>query len=89
MNAVVKTRIVKIGNSQGIRIPKWLLEQSGLSGPVEIEAQSGQLVLRAGETPARQGWAEAFQRMAAAGDDAPLDEPSFPTSEWDEAQWQW
>jgi antitoxin MazE len=32
----MKTRIVAIGNSQGIRIPKPLLEQTGLFGEVEI-----------------------------------------------------
>ena len=35
----MKTRIVSIGNSQGIRIPKLLLEQTGLSGEVEIRAE--------------------------------------------------
>jgi hypothetical protein len=35
----MKTRIIPIGNSQGIRIPKPLLEQAGLSGEVEIRAK--------------------------------------------------
>ena len=36
----MKTRIVAIGNSKGIRIPKLLLEQTGLSGDVEISAKA-------------------------------------------------
>ncbi|WP_244913276.1 AbrB/MazE/SpoVT family DNA-binding domain-containing protein [Phormidesmis priestleyi] len=39
MSASIRTRIVKIGNSQGIRIPKTLLEQSGIDSEVEIEVQ--------------------------------------------------
>ena len=42
----MKTRIVPIGNSQGIRIPKLLLEQTGLSGEVEISAEDDALVIR-------------------------------------------
>jgi antitoxin component of MazEF toxin-antitoxin module len=43
---VLKTRIVRIGNSRGIRIPKALLEQTGLTGQVELLVQGGQLVIR-------------------------------------------
>ena len=42
----MKTRIVRIGNSQGIRIPKPLLEQTGLRGEVEISAQDDSLIIR-------------------------------------------
>jgi len=38
MGTAIRTRIVRIGNSQGIRIPKPLLEQSGISEEVEEEA---------------------------------------------------
>jgi antitoxin (DNA-binding transcriptional repressor) of toxin-antitoxin stability system len=47
----VKTRIVRIGNSQGIRIPKLLLAESGLEGEVEIEVRGGELVVRAAGAP--------------------------------------
>lgn len=63
MGAAIRTRIVKIGNSQGIRIPKPLLEQSGISTEVEIEVHSDRLILR----PApklRVAWDEAFAAMA-------------------------
>jgi antitoxin MazE len=68
----MKTRIVAIGNSQGIRIPKPLLEQAGLSGEVEINALGGALVIRPARRP-RAGWGAAFQEMARRGDDALLD----------------
>ena len=83
----MKTRIVAIGNSQGVRIPKLLLEQAGLSGAVEISAEDGSLVIRPVRKP-RDGWADAFRQMARRGDDALLDEaPSL--SDWDEGEWEW
>ena len=66
------SRIVRIGNSQGIRIPKLLLEQTGLSGEVEISVQDGSLVIRPAMPP-RAGWDAAFQEMAKRGDDVLLD----------------
>ena len=81
-----KTRIIRIGNSQGVRIPKPLLEQSGLGDEVELAAEAGRIVIRSARPP-RAGWDAAFEAMAAAGDDALPDEP-VPTA-WDEAEWEW
>ena len=82
----MKTRIVRIGNSWGIRIPKLLLEQSGLRDEVEISVRDGSLVVRSAAKP-RAGWAAAFADMAQRGDDALLDDP-VPTR-WDEDEWEW
>ena len=84
----MKTRIVRIGNSQGIRIPKLLLEQTGLRGHVEISAQDDSLIIRPARKP-REGWAAAFQAMARRGDDALLDEAPPSLSSWDEDDWEW
>jgi antitoxin MazE len=84
----MKTRIVRIGNSQGIRIPKPLLEQTGLRGEVEMIVQEVSLVIRPASR-AREGWAAAFQEMARRGDDALLDDPSPSLSKWDEDDWEW
>jgi antitoxin MazE len=59
----MKTRIVPIGNSQGIRIPKPLFQQAGLSGEVEIRAEHDGLIIRPARKP-RAGWAAAFEEMA-------------------------
>ncbi len=45
MSTVMKTRLVKIGNSQGIRIPKLIREQIHLGEEAEIEIEKGQIVL--------------------------------------------
>ncbi len=37
------TTIISIGNSRGIRIPKLLLEESGVSGEVELKAKKGEI----------------------------------------------
>ena len=82
----MKAKIVQIGNSLGIRIPKLLIEQTGLKGEVEIEAKGERLVVRPAHRP-RAGWADAFRRMAEQGDDALAHET--PPPGWDEDQWQW
>jgi len=79
---------VRIGNSQGVRIPKPLLEQTGLQGEVEIYAADKTLVIRPVKTP-RAGWAAAFEAMARRGDDLLLDDAAPSLSKWDEDQWQW
>lgn len=86
MNAVIRTRIVKVGNSQGIRIPKPLLEQSGINAEVEIEVRNNHLIVRPASR-ARVGWNEAFARMAELQDDVLLDD--VDTTSWDQVEWEW
>jgi antitoxin MazE len=80
----VKARIVAIGNSQGVRIPKPLLEQAGLEGDVELHAENGRIVIAAARR-ARAGWAEAAAALRSRGEDALLDTPapSFDAEEWE------
>jgi antitoxin MazE len=84
----MKARIVRIGNSQGIRIPKPLLEQSGLGEEVELEVQPRCIIIRAAAQP-RAGWEAAFRAMAEHGDDALLDPESGTLTQWDEEEWEW
>ncbi len=84
----MKTRIVRIGNSQGVRIPKLLIEQTGLSGEVEITVQDGALVIKS-IAKARAGWATAFREMARLGYDSLIDEDSPSLSSWDDEEWEW
>ena len=83
----MRTTITRIGNSRGIRIPKALLEQTGLSGDVELEVQGDRIVIRRLRKP-REGWEEAFRRMAARADDRLLDGDLFAQSTWDDEEWQ-
>jgi antitoxin MazE len=86
MGTAIRTRIVKIGNSQGIRIPKPLLEHSGISEEVEIEVQDNCLIVRA-VSRNRSGWEEAFAKMAEQHDDVLLYE--ITATEWDNLEWEW
>jgi antitoxin MazE len=83
-----RTHLVKIGNSQGIRIPRPLLEQAGLNTEenVELLVEGDRLIIQPIAEP-RRGWEEAFERMAQSGDDILID-PDIGT-EWDEAEWEW
>ena len=87
MATVIKTRIIKIGNSRGVRIPKLLLEQASLGEEVEIELQEDQIVIRS-LNPVRFRWKEQFEAMAESGDDKLLDNELIPTA-WDEEEWEW
>jgi antitoxin MazE len=84
----MKTRIIKIGNSQGIRIPKLYIEQSGLGGEVELEVQDKEIIIRSVGHP-RQEWSEAFRTMAQRCDDNLIDGELLNHSRWDEEEWQW
>jgi antitoxin MazE len=84
----MRTRIIKIGNSQGVRIPKVLLEQARLGEEVELEVQDNQVLIRAARKP-RQGWEEAFHAMARQGDDRLVDEDLTGRTRWDEEEWEW
>ena len=82
----MKTKIIQIGNSQGIRIPKPLIKQCNLQGEVELEIHDNEIVIRAPHSP-RQGWANKFASMAAKGDDSLLDTETQST--WDGEEWEW
>ena len=80
----IRTQVIKVGNSRGIRIPKLLIDQAKLGNEVEIAVQRGSLVIRPVSRP-RNGWAEQFRAMAERGDDHLLDKP-IPTK-WDRNHW--
>jgi antitoxin MazE len=81
-----KTRIVRIGNSRGIRVPKLLLDEAGLPEEVELRAEPGRLIVRAATRP-RAGWESKARSMHRHGDDALVD-GTTPTH-FDEAEWRW
>jgi antitoxin MazE len=80
------TRIIRIGNSRGIRIPKVLLEQADLPEEVELQVESGRLVVTAAQAP-RAGWADAAKQMHTSGGDQLLDQTY--SSIFDDQEWEW
>ena len=77
----MRTAIRKIGNSQGVLIPKLLLAEAGLDAAVDMAVEDGTIVLRPvrDHTP-RAGWAEAARILTEAGDDAAV-WPEFANAE--------
>ncbi len=75
-----------MGNSQGVIIPKPVLAQVGLEGEAEMTVEHDALVLRKPSKTVRAGWAQAAQKIAAAGDDA-LVMPEFANESDAELVW--
>jgi antitoxin MazE len=84
----MRARIVRIGNSQGIRIPKTLLDQTGILDDVELEVEKNQIVIRPISNP-RRDWENAFKAMADRGDDALINGDENLSHSWDDEKWQW
>jgi antitoxin MazE len=83
----MKTELVQIGNSRGIRIPKPIIEQCGLGDRVELRVQNDCLVISPERKP-RQGWEEAFRAAGSSIDDELLLD-GVKASEFDRKEWQW
>ncbi len=81
----MKTSLVQIGNSRGIRIPKAIVDQCGLAGDIELRVKSGAVVIAPTRKP-RAGWAEAFRRTAT-GDEALVG--GDLVNEFDDKEWRW
>ncbi len=76
----MKVELIRIGNSQGIRIPKSVIEQCGFRSTVELRVEDHSLVISPARKP-RDGWEGSFAEMAAHADDE--------SGAWDEAEWAW
>jgi antitoxin MazE len=84
----MRVRVIKIGNSQGQRIPKPLLLQTGIMDDVEIEVEKDRIIVRPVKN-ARDGWDKAFKMMREKGDDELLIDEKSISHSWDEKEWQW
>jgi len=82
----MRSRLIRIGNSRGIRLPKPVIEQAGLEEEVEVRVRQGAVVITSRRKP-RTGWLEAARQMRERGDDRLLDEPT--TTRFDDEEWRW
>ena len=82
----MKARLIRIGNSRGVRLPKTLIEQAALGEEVELELRSDAILIK--RTPTvRAGWAEAAAEAAARGDDELIG--GDVTTRFDREEWEW
>ncbi|MBF0224598.1 MAG: AbrB/MazE/SpoVT family DNA-binding domain-containing protein [Desulfobacterales bacterium] len=88
----MRARIVKIGNSQGIRIPKPLLKESGIDKEIDLKVENNRLIITpikdAPIKDARKGWDKAFSTINPYIEDS-LNEYQNISNQWDETEWQW
>lgn len=85
----MKTKIVKIGNSRGVRLPKSFIDESGLTNEVELEVENGRIIIKS-ISKNRESWDSAFRKMALNNDDVLLDSDTLPNqTKWDEEEWEW
>ncbi len=81
--------LVKIGNSQGIRIPKPLVEQAQLEGKeLKLQLVNEGLLITSAKV-AREGWKEKIEQISKAkGDEVVADEwLDLPLADDDELEW--
>ena len=83
----MKARVIKIGNSRGLRIPKPILEQTGIMDEVEIAVEKNKIIIQPVKK-SREGWGAAFKMMRESGDDQLLIEDGMSHT-WDDDEWQW
>ena len=82
----MKTGLIRIGNSRGIRIPKPLIEQCGLGDAVELRVENERIIISPERRP-RENWEEQFRIAgSSAGDELLLDADS---SDFDSKEWRW
>ena len=82
----VALKVIKLGNSHGVRLPKLWLQQLGLGEEAEMELVNERIVI----TPLRRvrsQWGARFEEMGKNGEDQLL-EPGCTTS-WDREDWEW
>lgn len=83
----MKTSLIRIGNSKGVRIPKPILEQCGLEDRIDMVVRGKALIIRPAHGP-REGWAEAFSHTASSEAEPQL-LPDDASEEWDATEWRW
>lgn len=82
----MKAQIIQIGNSQGIRIPKMMLEETGISGEVDLQLTPEGILIRNLNKP-RGDWEAIFKKFAEADDDLQVQDRSG--ADFDRKEWQW
>lgn len=82
----MEVAIRKMGNSQGVLIPKPVLAQVGLGASADLQVRDGVIEIRPVRRNPREGWAEDARRLAQQGDDT-LVWPEFANESDTQLQW--
>ncbi len=82
----MKSKLVRIGNSRGVRLPKLLINQAGLDDEVELRVREGTIIISPANGP-RDGWAEAAKQLRERQADRLVDD--LTPTRFDDDEWQW
>jgi antitoxin MazE len=77
----------KIGNSKGLRIPKVVLQQTGITDIVNLVVEDNKLIISPVKET-RKGWEEAFIKMHEQEDDFLLEDDAIANL-WDDEEWKY
>ncbi len=83
----IKAKVVRIGNSRGIRIPKVILDQYHINDKVELETKEDCVIIKSSHI-AREGWEKEFLKMHESQDDVLMIDDSM-INDFDEEDWEW
>jgi antitoxin MazE len=81
----MKAQIIKIGNSHGIRIPKSVLEETRISGEVELDVTPEGILIRKTKK-IRGDWESIFKSLSDTDDDLNL---ADTRTDFAKKEWQW
>jgi antitoxin MazE len=86
----METKIVKIGNSKGIRLPKAVLEQCGFNDGVTIQVKDKKLIISS-RKKSREGWAKEFEKLTRDQKKTKDDLRTIRgfTTQWEKDEWEW
>jgi antitoxin MazE len=82
----MKAKLIQIGNSRGVRLPKPLIQDARLEDEVDIQLRDGSIVI----TPTRKmraGWSESARLLHDRKQDLLIYSPS--RTKFDETEWRW
>ncbi len=82
----MKTKLVSIGNSKGIRIPMAILKQFNIENEVDLEVKKQKIVIKPIKTKPREGWENAFRLMHERKDDVLLLDETIDSAI---ENWEW
>lgn len=82
----MKTSVVSIGNSKGIRIPKVVLKELHIENEVDLSLEDNKLVIRPLKARPREGWDDAFKLMHQRGEDNLIVDETIDSQLED---WEW
>jgi antitoxin MazE len=84
----MKAKLIQIGNSKGIRIPKSVLEQCDFEEDVKIEVRRKKLIVYS-DKKARKNWDAEFKNKTASVKDRSLAEFNRVSTDWESKEWEW